>query len=356
MRELNKFKVNTIDCDNSYILAEDIYSYNDVKFISKDTPINSYIKSKLLTSGIGKVNVYKKNEAKQQIPKKREYEEFKAEYEENVLKLKDLIVGACNGKKIDQEAIQNMTQNIYDDIVNTDCLIKYAGNIKDKDEYTFYHSMNVAFYGMLIAKWMNLSEEQIKEVISAGLLHDLGKIKIKDSILNKPGRLTDEEFEEMKKHPLYGYETVKDDPTIKDDIKNVILQHHERINGTGYPYGIKADQMGLYSRIISIADVYDAMTSDRVYKKRKPPFRAFEMFGSEGISIFDTDILRVFLSNINVYFIGAEVLLSDGRKGEIVYIPPNNLLQAIVKINNDYIEVSRGSGSYISEVIRMNVP
>ncbi|KHD35479.1 HD family phosphohydrolase [Clostridium acetobutylicum] len=355
---MNKCRVNTIDCTSDYVLAEDIFSYNNVKFISKYTPINSYIKTKLLSNSINQIDVYKKDEyekdtKRETVSKEQYYEEFKESYEETVLKLKGFIIGACNGKKINDEEMLNISQKIYDDIDRADFLIKYAGNIRDKDEYTFYHSVNVSFYGMLIAKWMNLSEKQIREVISAGLLHDLGKTKIKNSILNKPGRLTDEEFEEMKKHPLYGYEIIKDDPTINDDIKNVILQHHERINGTGYPYGIKADEMGLYSRIIAIADVYDAMTSDRVYKKKKSPFRAFEMFKTEGISIFDTDILRVFLNNINVYFIGAEVLLNDGRKGKIVYIPPNNLLKPILKLNSTYIDFSKDNGYSISEVIDM---
>lgn len=327
--------MNTIDCNSDCVLAEDIFEYN-AKFICKYAPINDYIKKKLISKGISKINVYKKD-----IYDDKSFNKFKENYKITVFDVKKFILNICDGNSLDYNELLSLSEKVYDNIGKCDYIIKYAREIKNSDEYTFYHSVNVAFYGMLIANWIKLTDCEVREIISAGILHDLGKVKIENKILNKPGKLTDREYAKIKKHPIYGYKIIKNDSRINNKVKLAVLQHHERINGTGYPYGIKADKMDLYSKIIAIADVYDAMTSDRVYKKKKSPFSAFKMFKTEGISIFDSNILKTFMSNIIVYFIGAEVVLNDGRKGIIVYISPDNILHPILKIGLDYIDLSK---------------
>ncbi|WP_242874777.1 HD-GYP domain-containing protein [Clostridium pasteurianum] len=341
--------MNTIDCNSDCVLAEDIFVCN-TKLISRYTPINDYIKQSLFSKGINEVSVYKKNDSKD-ISSNSEADEFKEGYEIAVSDVKKFVLNICDGNSLDYDELLNLSEKVYDNIGKCDYMVKYAREIKNNDEYTFYHSVNVAFYGMLIANWLKLTDNEIREVISAGILHDLGKIKIENEILNKPGKLTNSEYEKIKEHPVYGYEMINNDSRISNKVKLAILQHHERINGTGYPYGIKADEIDLYSKIIAVADVYDAMTSDRVYKKKKSPFIAFKMFRTEGISLFDASILRTFMSNITVHFIGAKVILNDGREGKIVYIPPDNILHPILKVDSNYVDFSKDSDSYISEVI-----
>ncbi|MGM9986778.1 MAG: HD-GYP domain-containing protein [Bacillaceae bacterium] len=133
------------------------------------------------------------------------------------------------------------------------------------DKYTYYHSLRVQEYSFKIAKEMNLSLEVLSRLFDAATLHDVGKIKVPEEILNKPGRLTAEEFDCMKSHSLVGCEMVKE--SYDETVANIIAQHHERIDGSGYPYGLKGNDILLEAKIIGVADTYDAMTSDRPYRK-----------------------------------------------------------------------------------------
>jgi HD-GYP domain-containing protein (c-di-GMP phosphodiesterase class II) len=189
-------------------------------------------------------------------------------------------------------------------------------------------------------------------LVLAGLLHDIGKARIPEAIVKKHGKLEPEEYEFMKKHPTLGYNIVKDIPDIKDEIKEAILMHHERKDGTGYPQRVKGDEIGLYAKIISIADVYDAMTSERVYKKRITPFDTFREFESEGYQSFDTKIMLTFLSNIAAYYLGSRVRLDTGETGEIVYLPPQHISRPVIKVGKDrYVDMYRESDRRIVEML-----
>jgi HD-GYP domain-containing protein (c-di-GMP phosphodiesterase class II) len=147
--------------------------------------------------------------------------------------------------------------------------------------------------------------------------------------------LSDKEFDIIKRHPETGYQILKSvDEYIS--IAKYVLHHHERWDGTGYPAGLKGTEIPLQSRIIAVADAYEAMTSNRVYKKKATPFAAFEMFMTEGYTNFDTYITNKFISNMSTYLIGSEVLLSNGERGKIVYVPPESMLKPIIYSNGRY--------------------
>ena len=148
-------------------------------------------------------------------------------------------------------------------------LVKVVKQVEKKDSYTYQHSIRVQEYSLKIAKELKLSTEELENLYFASLFHDIGKIDIDEKILNNPGRLTNEEFTEMKRHPLAGYEMVKS--TYYEGIGDIILQHHERLNGSGYPSGLKNDEILFEAKIIGVADTYDAMTSDRPYRKGLSP-------------------------------------------------------------------------------------
>lgn len=335
--EINKCKIGDI-------LAEDIYNCNNIKVVSKNTVINSFIKNKLVKFGAYNIKIYHINDEDEK------YNDFKKEYKSTILKIKRLILGIFSGGNIDTEELISSAESIYSKIFEADYIIKYINELRNTDEYTFTHSANVAFYSMLIGRWMKLPEHNIRELIQAGILHDIGKLKIEDKILNKPGKLTDEEFVEMKKHATYGYDMLKSNKDINDDIKKAILMHHERTDGTGYPTGAKENEINVYAKIIAIADTYDAMTSNRIYKKKVTPFDSFKMFLSSGIRIYDISILNIFLNNIAPYYTEATVKLNDKRNGKIVYIPPYNILDPVININNEYLDFSKQKGLSIVDV------
>jgi HD-GYP domain-containing protein (c-di-GMP phosphodiesterase class II) len=165
---------------------------------------------------------------------------------------------------------------------------------------------------------MSYSRTMLIDLGMGALLHDIGKTKIPICVLNKNGKLTDEEFNIIKKHPELGYNMVENVKEINDRSRAIILEHHERVDGKGYPYGLAGDRMHKYSKITCISDVYDAIVSDRVYRKGFPANEAYEFVLGGGGSFFDFDLVNVFKSNFSIYPLGACLKLSNGLEGFVV--------------------------------------
>lgn len=210
---------------------------------------------------------------------------------------------------------------------------------KEADSYTYTHSINVALLSVLIGKWMKYGQNMIDSLMIAGLLHDIGKMKIDPKILNKPDKLTDEEFEEVKKHPMYSYELLQDNKELSLDIKIGILMHHERMDGSGYPYGVFNENINDIAKILAVADAYDAMISERPYQKKRSPFEVMQLMQEGVFGKLDTKILLTFLSNIATYYIGTYVILNTGEVAEVVAINPSCVYRPIVKVQDRYIDM-----------------
>jgi putative nucleotidyltransferase with HDIG domain len=321
------------NCREGDILAADITNSNGVTLVSKGTVMNDYLKSKLTAYGICTVKIYNKLLTTSN--------NLQNVYIEAISHTKKIFYELVSGKPLNYQNVSCVVEKIFKSTDEYAQIIQCLEQINSMDEYTYTHSVNVAFYSMLIAKWLELSDRKVKTAIKAGLLHDIGKIKIPNEILNKKASLTREEFEIIKEHTILGYEMLKDVNEIDTEIKKAVLLHHERIDGSGYPYHFYSDNLNLYSKLVAIADVFDAMTSDRVYKSRSTPFEAFEMFMSTGVGIFDIKILKVFLNKLSGYLVGSRVLLSNGKTGEIVYIPLQNITYPIIRVESEYMDLSQ---------------
>ena len=205
-------------------------------------------------------------------------------------------------------------------------------DLRECDDYTYSHSVNVALYSSIIALSMGMDEKSIEEMALAGLLHDLGKMSIPDEILNKEGRLTQEEYQIMKSHARISYDYLKERWDIAPNIKVAVLFHHENVDGSGYPDGIKGDEMTMHTKIIHVADVFDALLSKRPYKK---PYSAYEvseyMMGACGI-MFDQQVVQALLKHVPLYPKGTEMIMSDGRHCIIVENKDMNNLRPIVRL------------------------
>ena len=189
--------------------------------------------------------------------------------------------------------------------------------LKTSDEYTFKHSVDVATISMILAKQMKLPDNEIHDIGVSGLLHDIGKTMIPNEILNKPGRLTDDEFNIMKKHSVYGYNMLKDRKDLNNSILMGVLQHHERIDGTGYPLGFDAPKICQFAKILSVADVYDALVTKRPYKDALSQRDAVEMLMSMTNQL-DIGVMRAFMSSMILYPVDSIVQLSNGEKARVV--------------------------------------
>ena len=206
-------------------------------------------------------------------------------------------------------------------IEENDAIAMDISILKVSDEYTFRHSVDVAAMGMIVARKAGMSSREIRELGLAGLLHDIGKSKIPPELLNKTGRLSDEEYSIMKKHPFLGYQLLKEKKDIPRSVKLAVLQHHEKISGKGYPFGIKGDQINSYSKIISITDIYDALVTERPYKKAFSQRDAVEMIMAMTDDL-DVSAMRSFLGSVILYPVGSTVSLNNGERARVVKNTP----------------------------------
>lgn len=237
-------------------------------------------------------------------------------------------------------------------LINTAGVINHLYLLREQDEYTFTHSLNVGIICGVLGRWLKYKSKDLDELILAGLLHDLGKMEIPDSILNKPGKLTPKEMEVMQLHSTLGFKFVNLVPNISQQISYGILQHHERIDGTGYPMKVKGEQIHPFAKIIAIADVYDALTSNRIYRDKVNPFSVVEILQGEMFDKLDTYICSIFLNNVRNYFTGNIVELSDGRTAEVVKMGHFLSARPIVKtLEGEFIDLEKQKGIAIVNIL-----
>ncbi len=204
--------------------------------------------------------------------------------------------------------------------------------LKNADEYTYLHSVAVCMLMVALAKQLKLDDEQIKQAGVAGLLHDVGKMAIPNEVLNKAGKLTDEEFDVVRQHPQRGFEILKSCYQVSESALDVCLHHHERVDGKGYPDKLSGDALSLFARMGAVCDVYDAISSDRCYKKAWGPAESIHKMASWKNGHFDETVFHAFVRTIGIYPNGTLLKLKSGRLGVVIEQSKKNLTTPIVKI------------------------
>lgn len=215
-------------------------------------------------------------------------------------------------KALDIDQIRYIANNILNQVMYGSDRLYDMMSVCAYDDITYMHSVNVTALAIMTGVTVGLSNEQLTELGQAALLHDIGKTRVDPDIIKKPDRLTDGEFAQVRMHPIYGYEMLAGNPTISEEIRQAVLSHHENENGTGYPYRKTGDQIGIYAKIIHVADVYEAMISKRHYKDRMNPADVLEhLMGGAG-SLYDLDCVTALTHSIAIYPNGVYVKLSNG--------------------------------------------
>ena len=235
------------------------------------------------------------------------------------------------GNPIDVDVFKEVATNFIDSIFRNQDALSCIAMIKQKDAYLLEHSINVATLISIFAKHLRLDREVIKELATGALLHDIGKIKVDDAVLNKPGKLSDNEFEQMKQHAQFSYDIV-DEAGLSSISCEIAGFHHERLDGSGYPNGLCNSEISQFVRMASIVDVFDALTAERVYKKALTPIQAFKILRENSPQHFDEKLLNEFINCIGLYPVGSLVKLKSQRIGMVVSSNPEQPLRPVVKI------------------------
>lgn len=316
------------------VVGKDIYTSQGIMIISAGVVITEPIINHLVSLGIYTVDIddtavvrdYVRNEKEQ-----KEFEEFSKKYTSVEDELQNTInkIVDRNIDRDDVERIIDSSWKMLSEEHNSYNMINLLYSMSKYSDSTYTHCMNVGMIAALLGRWLGWSKEDIKILNACGMFHDIGKLVIDRDILNKPDKLTDEEYRIIKNHTVEGYKLIKDSE-LDRRIINATIMHHERCDGSGYPFGLKGDKIDEFSKIIAIADVYDAMTARRVYRLPICPFDVVAQFEKTGFEQFEAKYLFVFLENIVDSYLHANVRLNNGEKAEIVLINKNRGSKPVV--------------------------
>jgi putative nucleotidyltransferase with HDIG domain len=256
-----------------------------------------------------------------------------------------------HGKAIEPDTLLENVAQLFRARNTITELFDMLNNMRTVDDSVYAHNLNVALISRMIGRWLHLDAGDLNTLTLAGLLHDIGKAMIPEEILNKPGSLTDEEFELIKSHTRLGYDVLKyQDIDLR--IKNAALMHHERSDGSGYPSHLTDEDIDDFAKIIAIADVYDAMTAARSYRAPLCAFQVISNFERDGYQKYHTKYLLTFLKRIATTYQSNRVVLSDGRGCKIVMLNQNDLSRPIVQFDDkSCLDLSTNRDLFITAII-----
>ncbi|EGO64267.1 HD-GYP domain-containing protein [Acetonema longum] len=309
--------------------ARSIYNADGRLLLAEGVPFNDYYIKRLNEIGLPALYIQSPLSADVKVPQLVQ-EETRIMVTQLVQKSFD---GLRAGKRVDLDQFKEMAKSIVDEVIQNRHTMIHLNDIRIHDDYTFGHCVNTCILATLTGVWMDYNEKELYELSLGALLHDTGKALIHKDILNKRGQLNPKEMTEMQRHPEYGFDILRRySQELSMLVVHVAYQHHEKCDGKGYPRGLAREEIHEYARITSIADVYDALTSDRSYRSAMLPHEAYEIMQAGSGTQFDTEILKIFLQQIAVYPVGAFVELNNGEIGVVIQVNRNMPTRPKVRI------------------------
>lgn len=338
-----RVRIDQRNLEPEMVIAKDVFSPDGILLVPAGTSITP---NHILKINVHQVDdIFIKMEKPEALEPKFLYTpmeetaafiEFSLKYDQQVVQVQEQLSQIVQTGEVDPSSLNTIVDDIIDTTATRSQLFSFMCRLSTSDDVTYNHSMNVSLLASILGKWLSLNEIHIKNLAIAGLLHDIGKIKVNPDILNKKEKLTDAEFNHIKLHTTLGYQIVASSD-LPIGIKQAVLMHHEKMNGAGYPLGLGWEKIHDYAKIIAIVDIYDAMTAERPYHKRFHPFDVIRMFEEECYGILDTKYLYVFLEHIAHNFLGDKVMLSNGLEGEIIFINKQSPSRPMIQMTDGRI-------------------
>jgi HD-GYP domain-containing protein (c-di-GMP phosphodiesterase class II) len=347
--------ISIYDLKPSMILSEDLV-INGLTLVTKEIPLNnSMIKKILEFYPLNTIRIYEYVEEtidsallasreKSLIQTENTLNDFSKSIDNFLSKIGE-------NSEPDLTEIRTMSKEILDSFKDYGSILKSITNSRNIDEYLMRHCVNVALLSSMLGTWLNFSKSDLTLLTYSAFLHDVGKTKVDPHVLNKSSKLTKPEFEEAKKHSIYSYELVKSIPHLDNSVSLGVLMHHERLDGSGYPLGLKEAKISTFAKIIGITDMFDAMTSDRSYSKKQNPFKVLEIMQHDCMGLLDYNYLSTFIREMAIYYTGEMVKLSDGSVGKIIKIDLNNISKPLISVVSNFIDLNKEKDLFIVELL-----
>ena len=359
-------KLSIYQLKPNMIAAENVLDFNKRLILEKGTVLNDILIERLLANQIISIYVEDTLYTRQTPPvasaashlmsktplpdltqsyservrQSEEFKIFKANYEKSVNHFRGFLNDLVErNTSVDISVVLQDSLDLISSAKGKISILDMLQNMRDYDDDTYAHSLNVGLICNVLAGWLKLNDEEIELATACGLFHDIGKLKVPPEVIRKPSRLSMEEYLQVREHTVEGYKILREQK-MNAHMQNAALMHHERMDGTGYPLNLKGNQIDRYASLVAIADVYDAMTSKRVYRAALCPFTVIEIFEQEGFQRYDTEFLLPFLDHVVNTYLQNRCELSDGRIGTIVYINKDQLSRPTVDCDGQYVDLS----------------
>lgn len=346
-------RVHVMDLQPGDKLIQDVFNGYGLHVLSSETILEGDSISKLLCHNIDYVDIERFIPTTASAKTDDVYRNSitRLSYEASLAGVSSLFDQALSEGKIDPKIVDTSFEPLADSFRKENDLVSLMLSLETSDDYTYQHSVQVGMLAYYISKWMGHSEESALTAGKAGFLHDIGKSKIDSRILTKPAKLTDKEFEQVQLHAAYGRDILLSSYSPDSPIVLGAHQHHERLNGQGYPLGLKADQIHPISKILAVADIYSAMICSRVYQKERDMLYVLRELHRCSFGEIDPLITQVFIRHMVPNFEGKTVILNSGERGMIVLTNPVDFFNPLIHVDQHFVDLSKRPDLYIHKII-----
>lgn len=300
---------------------------------------------------LDKIQVYVSDEIIHQHTKEAEIKKVKETFDEVSTELKDMFIKMDHVKKNSVEDLRKFAEKIQSQFNNSELVLSSVIFEGSGNDCIYRHGVNVAALSALLGKWIGLEKSKINLLIYSALLHDFGITKLPEKFQKRPDLVTDKNYSEVREHAKIAYKYVDEIPYLDKAVTYGVLMHHERCDGSGYPFGLKQEKIHPFAKIIAIADEIDVLNSDKNLKRTKGPFGVLQEIKEKSLNELDYEYAMIFLGHLSNFYSGEEIILSNGENAKILQIDINDLEKPLLLKDGEFIDLKKNKDVYVKELV-----